>query len=162
MPSTAGMDEQRFDTLTRRLATGTTRRTALRGLLGGGALALLGAHGASAKPPKTGGGGGGTKPPKTGGNSGCKVNTDCPEDGNPCTASVCDGGTGQCTQVAVVYGVQCGANGVCTGTGECYSCDFVQGPGLEGAGGGAGKVCPTTTTPGGYGCFLKSDACPAV
>jgi len=133
------MDEQRFDTLTRRLATGTTRRTVLRGLLGGGALALLGAHGAAAKPKTGDGGGGAPKPPKPGGGgSGCKLNSDCPDDGNSCTAAVCDGSTGQCAQVSIVQGSPCGDNGICDGNGSCGEC-------------GPGGRCPGGS-PGGFSC----------
>lgn len=112
------MDDHRFDALTRSLArTDVSRRKVLRGLLGGGALTLLGAHGVAAKSAtKTP-----TKTKKTSGTSGCTLNSDCPEGGNPCTASVCDGGTGQCEQVAVVRGKECGDGKICDGNGVCYT-----------------------------------------
>ena len=44
------MDEQRFDALTRRLVTGTSRRRVLRGLTAGAAAAALGRGAAVAAP----------------------------------------------------------------------------------------------------------------
>ena len=44
------MDGNRFDALTRRLATGHTRRAVFQGLVGGGVLAATGAGATQAKP----------------------------------------------------------------------------------------------------------------
>jgi len=143
------MDGQRFDALARSLAArGASRRALLRagiGGLGGGALTLLGVHAVAAKPKP---GGGAPKPPKPGGrNTGCKFNSDCPDDGNPCTAAVCDGSTGQCAQIAIVDGTQCGDNATCEYSGSCVTCD----PYRKG-----GTVCPNATRPGGYACYATN------
>lgn len=141
------MDGSRFDALTRALAEPASRRQLLGGLAGAIGSAVLAAVGldpedAAAKKKCRANGdkcrkgdqccsgkckdrvcvkkGQGGNPPV------CRRNADCPDDGNPCTAAVCDGGT-RCVQIALSSNQACGENGYCGApnsgqSGQCVEC----------------------------------------
>src|SRR5215217_7816685 len=98
------MDADRFDAITRALATTATRRATRRAVakaLAGAALgALLGARAPAAAADDDGGG------------AACAAASDCAGDGDPCTAVACI--DGQC----VHYPVVCNPGFVCADA-EC-------------------------------------------
>lgn len=124
------MDAQRFDSLSRTIAVGGTRRSVLRGVLGGLALLLPGAR-ALAAPPD----GHGNKPlgkqcnqhfqcetgycdPATGTCGGCSINADC-DDGDPCTYDVCGSESHHCFHDPIPDCRACTGSGRCPHGGEC-------------------------------------------
>jgi hypothetical protein len=138
------MDGSRFDALTRALAEPASRRRLLGGLAGAISSAVLAAVGldpedAAAKKKCRANGdkcrkgnqccSGRCKDhicvKKRRDEGECRRDRDCPDDGDPCTAAVCD--NQQCTTVRLGPDVQCGENAYCDGD-ICRSCDLAGGP----------------------------------
>jgi hypothetical protein len=184
------MDDQRFDQITRSLAQALTRRRMVRGVaatIGAGALAALGVGSAAAKGSKCYGTGSKCKKAgdccsplacvngkcastgSGGGGGACAVNSDCPDDGNFCTASVCDGNPQRCVNVAVVRGTPCGDRSFCA-DGTCIFCDPAQGLDLcycdntgticsANPGAGTFAVCIATNAGDPYNCGACGNRC---
>jgi hypothetical protein len=86
--------------------------------------------------------------------------TACPDDGNPCTNDICDGG-GTCTHPAKPGGTSCGGGNVCYETNCVLNCDwYCWGVAGQKYNCGTGTKCCDGDTGSCHGCFLNSQSCP--
>lgn len=119
------MDADRFDALARNLGAARSRRWVVRALVGAALVGIGGGRAATAAPR-------------------CRIAADCPQDRDPCVATVCDE-TRTCAKVPVVDGTGCGRGSLCF-SGRCLACQEFDEFGVR------FKACPSPNTPGGSTC----------
>ena len=191
------MDGDRFDRFVRDLAGGTTRRSLLRGVASAVASTLVVGQGASAAESRRGPGevcrkngdciSGSTCETSTTGRQRCTCGAglkpcgrrcipevqccraaDCPDDGNPCTGTVCSSGVcsntprtgGTCSNPAACISNGTCQSGLCTGTAcpsgdQCCggTCKSQDGSGCTSDGDCCGGTCA------GEVCCASANAC---